>query len=347
MNRSSAIRLSSSFVISGGMSVLLAVFALLLIQHHGSLLSLRTARIFDSHLTLSSALFTAVFAVMWQSTASALVLYENPKGGWRASLSRIFYCTTLMCCALALYVAVVVPGAPVAKISAIFATGAIGCELVLELVSGRSTRSPHRVIIVGSDRLAAKAWRELRTEPLGEMELVGFVDDAPQEELMPDVATRYLGDTASLPELVLKRDIDDVIVAKPLVSGSTSSKHSISLAGGLGVRILCVKDICGIAPAGITKDYGESLFELAPAPHLGGVEHAVRRSIDVVTSLAALLPGALFLLSVCATGFLYGPRVIFGSELCIGFRRRKYRKFCVRSAPGGRRVWLWLDVLAK
>jgi len=202
---------------------------------------------------------------------------------------------------------------------------------------------PRRMVIVGSDRLAAKAWREFRIRRGRQAEVIGFAAQSAAFGLMPDIASRYLGNVADLPRIVLDREVDDVIVATPLGSNLEIVEHAISTAGSLGARILCLKDICGIPP-GDTRDI---LFELVPDPQLQGFRHAAKRSLDVAVSAVALLLGSFLFIGVAAFGLMQGRPVLYRHETWLGFRRRKFRSWLICSSPGGSRVKLFLELLSR
>jgi lipopolysaccharide/colanic/teichoic acid biosynthesis glycosyltransferase len=199
------------------------------------------------------------------------------------------------------------------------------------------------MVIVGSDRLAAKAWREFRIRRGRRAEVIGFVAQSAAGGLMPDIASRYLGNVAALPRIVLDREVDDVIVATPLGSDLEIVERAISSAGSLGARILCLKDICGIQP-GDTRDI---LFELVPDPRLDGFRQAAKRLLDVIVSAVALLLGSLVFIGLVALGLVEGRPVLYQTEMRVGFRRRKFRSLHICSAPAGPRVKLFLEILPR
>jgi lipopolysaccharide/colanic/teichoic acid biosynthesis glycosyltransferase len=247
---------------------------------------------------------------------------------------------------LGLCMSIKVPKPPLIRSMAAFMGCALACELVrlcMEmLIQERSTR----VVIVGCDRLAAKAWREFRVHRNRRMEVVGFVNQCAPDELMPDIASRRLGGLDALPRIVMDRNIDDVIIATDIGSPSQLLEQSVAGAATLGTRILCLKDICGIYRGHMIREYGDNLFELAPAPRLGGFRQALKRLFDVTISTIVLVFGLSLVLPLAVFSLLRGRSIAYQSQLQLGFRRRKYRRWRLNSAPRDRRVRLFLELLS-
>jgi hypothetical protein len=280
-------------------------------------------------LTISNAVFAMVVAVCWQFSGTMFGVHSLPPrsyfaGFWRALLSSAFI--TLL---FGIYLSTMVSHPPLGAALGLF----LSCALLIEgarlTVDTVFNSHPNRVVIVGSGRLATKAWRELRTRRGREMELVGFVDSLPDTGLMPDIATRYLGQVCALPRLVLELSIDDVIVATALNTAPPGTSESISLAGAMGSRILCLKDVCGIRPGSITGDYADAFFELGPAPRLHGLGQAIQRTLDVFMAAACLIACVPLLVLAGAFGLIGGPRLEFISETRLGFRRRLFKTYRV------------------
>ncbi len=341
---SSAFRNASGSVVAGGLvASLLSAIAVYLVSSSAPL-ARGSVYLFARHVTFSSVIFAAIFAVLWQSCGILIGLYGSARESGTSNFTKAFECSISMTVLLGLCMAITTPRPPLVRVLPAF----LGCALALELVRlsiGVSLRErSRRVVIVGCDRLAAKAWREFRVHPGQHMQVVGFVNQTASEEMMPDIASRCLGDLDALPRIILDQDIDDVVVAA--CAGLHSRlEQSIARAGSLGTRILCLKDICGIHPESIAKNHGDILFELVPAPRLSGFEQTSKRIFDVTVSATVLLLASFLLLPVAILSLGQRRPITFRPSVQLGFRRRKYRCWHLDMAPGGHRVQLFLDML--
>ena len=335
---------SSSLFSNGISAIVLAAVAVLLVNWNGAFPH-TYSDLFERHLTVANAVFAAAFAVLWQICASAVGLHAYDHGAAMVSIVRVIECSLGMSALLALYAVVFVPGHSFLKIAGSFFVAAIVCEVLRMGFAKGFEGPPSRVVIVGSDRLAAKAWREFRTERKRRIELAGFVDDGHGGDLLPDIAVRYLGEIAALARIVVEQAIDVVVVATPMGAASHSTEQAVSLAGAMGARILCLKDISGLRPETIGRDYGDTLFELVPAPRLGGIAQATKRAFDVVSATLGLLTGLPVLCVALIAGFIQNRRFQPKVETRIGFRRKQYRMYGFCVGPGDGHLNLWLSYL--
>jgi lipopolysaccharide/colanic/teichoic acid biosynthesis glycosyltransferase len=340
MNSSTA---GSTFAGGLAASLLCAVAVCLLTS--STMLDHRTAYMFARHVTISSFIVAAVFAVFWQSCGILLRLPSTVREHRPSSFVKELKCSIATTVLLGLCMVLTVPRPPLVRVVVAF----LGCAIALELLRfgiGMLLREPpRRVVIVGCDRLAGKAWREFRVHPERRMEVIGFVSQDKPTEMMPDIASRFLGDLEALPRIVLDQAIEDVVIATPVASHSQMIEESIASSGTLGARILCLKDICGIYPKSIARGYEDILFELVPAPRLDGFKQASKRVFDLTVSATFLLLGFALLLPVAVLSLLQWRPITYRPQMELGFRRRKYRRWRLHSAPDGPLIKLLVEML--
>ncbi|HEY1987111.1 MAG TPA: sugar transferase [Terracidiphilus sp.] len=335
---------ASSSVASGLIAITLAAAAVVL-PHWNGLFPLRFSELAAIHMTLSSAIFAAAFAVLWQFCAALFDVYSYPNESWLVSVPRIAACAGTMTALLALYIWPTQSKPQLAKVLAAFLFCAIVCELLRLVIISHLQRPKNRAIIIGSGRLATKAWREFRTQPGSDVTLVGFVDQASEADMCPDIAARYLGGLEELSRIIVENNIDDVIVATPLAGNFPDAEHAIYIAGAMGSRIVCLKDVCGVRHEALARDDDDAFFELVPAARLQGLRQAAKRGFDVGVSAAILAFGSLMLLVAVMFAAVRRRRMICEPEMKLGFRRKSFRTFRIRSVPGGRLFQLCVTTL--
>jgi FlaA1/EpsC-like NDP-sugar epimerase len=92
-----------------------------------------------------------------------------------------------------------------------------------------------KVLIVGAGITGSMIVKELRSNPQLAMKPEGFVDDDPAKQNMFIHDVRVMGPIARIPEIVKERQIDEVIIAMPTVSGKTI-RDIVEICTGLNVR---------------------------------------------------------------------------------------------------------------
>jgi lipopolysaccharide/colanic/teichoic acid biosynthesis glycosyltransferase len=297
-------------------------------------------------LTVGKVLLAAALAVSWQLCGAFLGIHDvEAREGWWPAIGQLITCSLVVTLFLGAYLDVFGHYARSFRIMGAFFCCALSCDLLRISLASRFSRRPNRVVIVGSDRLAAKAWREFRTHPRHRMELAGFVDQSLRQNLPPDFASRHLGALESLPRIVIEQGIDDVIVAIPVAPDDSSVQRAIALAGALGARILCLKDMCGIRPENIGRDYGDTFFELVPAPQFDGVAQFLKRGSDIVIAALLLLTLIPLLAVVAIVEALRGRSVRFQADQKVGFRRKPFQSFRVVRERGDAPLQPWLSHL--
>src|SRR5258706_7796480 len=150
-------------------------------------------RFLQSRITVSNALFAGVFMFVWGACFTALDLYRSESYGVVRKLLRIVEGCAAMTFFLGGYLYLSHTRGPTTHIAAIF----FACSTFYQMcrVCGGNwiaSRDPQLVVILGSGRRAAKAWRENFTRYPGTVKLIGFFDNTETSEKGPDVSGRYL-----------------------------------------------------------------------------------------------------------------------------------------------------------
>jgi exopolysaccharide biosynthesis polyprenyl glycosylphosphotransferase len=290
--------------------------------------------------TLLNASFAVVFAVLWQQCMEGLGLYRRFAGLVRPALMSAAG-VGVMTLLLGLYLEVRGAEGPVPRTLVAFFVAASCYQMVRIFFSnprrGAKIADPEQVIIVGSGRRAAKAWRELRIQHYGAKRLLGFVDDRDPALMPPDIAGRLLGGIGDLPAYLLRNTVDELIVAAPARSCYDMTQRAVAIAEAAGVRVVCLNDIYNLIHDRKLRQRSAIFLELVPKDDGHLFAEAVKRALDV--AVAALCLGVLapVFVVIAVAVKLTSPGPVFFLQERYGWRRRLFRmwKFrsMVRNAP--------------
>lgn len=311
---------SQQFSISGiCTSLVVAILAVVLANWHGT--SLHTLA--SVHFAMSDVIFAVIFAFAWQYCASLCGIYTGHSDFILRDAFRVFLCSLAMTGLLGAYIANRHVSDSIPRKLVMFLCAAFFLGLIMPIIR-RAFERPQRVIIFGSGRLASKAWRELRTRDRVGKLLVGFVDAGSRAEMPPDIADRYVGDMDSLQELIVAKEVDELIAAVPLQSEFDSMQRASSIAQALGTRVVGLKDVCAIRNVEAADSQSEIFIELVPSPSIRGFKQDLKRMLDVIISAAGLLIGLPILIATVTWSRLRSIRPLTESQQMVGFRRKHF-----------------------
>ncbi len=239
--------------------------------------------------TSLNASFSIVFAVLWQQCMQALGLYRRSSELLRPMLSSAAG-VGLMTVLLGLYLEARRADGPVRQVLVAFFIAAFCYRMVRIFLSnpllGGRIADPEQVVIVGSGRRAAKAWRELRTQDHGAKTLLGFVDDRHPSLMPPDIAGRLLGRIDDLPGYLLRNAVDELIVAAPARSCYDMTQRAVAMAEAAGVRVVCLNDLYSLIHDRKLRQRAAVFLELVPRNEAHQFSEAVKRTLDIVVAAA-------------------------------------------------------------
>ncbi len=286
-------------------------------------------------ITLLNASFAIVFAVLWKECLDKLGLYRESFTELLRPVLRLTAGCGIMAGVLALYLAARHAEGPVGRVIAAFFVAVFTYEAIRIFVSSPQLHwkigDSDRVVIVGSGRLAAKAWRELRTRHHRTKTLLGFVDDRDPFLLPPDIAGRFLGSVDTLHDLLLNHVVDEIFIAVPMRSCYDLAQQAVTLAEEAGVRIVCLNDQYDLVHGKLLRQRAALFLELAPKDEMRAGAEALKRGLDIMASLLGLvLLAPTFLVIACAIK-LTSPGPVFFVQQRYGYRRRRFPMWKFRS----------------
>jgi exopolysaccharide biosynthesis polyprenyl glycosylphosphotransferase len=292
--------------------------------HHHPLTMLALPRSLAWQTLLASLLFVAAWMMMFLDLRQQQMRHTSLATTLRVTLSGLAILTLV---ALSV-VEVMQPGSDVSQTLLRFWLWSLSLTIAVTTLNFALRRlfldSDHNVLILGTGPLARRAWREVRTTHCRSFKIIGFSDTSCLPSAPSDVKARYLGDVDSLESLLLRYDIDLIIVALPVRSCYDTIQDAIATARAGGIDLYSFSDSFPFNTETAQGSYPRHLFE--PKHTLrSGLSKVAKRAFDVIFSLLAmLLLMPLLFVVVCAVK-LTSPGPVFFVQERYGYRRRKMR----------------------
>jgi exopolysaccharide biosynthesis polyprenyl glycosylphosphotransferase len=292
--------------------------------HHHPLTMLALPRSLAWQTLLASLLFVAAWMMMFLDLRQQQMRHTSLATTLRVTLSGLAILTLV---ALSV-IEVMQPGSDVSQTLLRFWLWSLSLTIAVTTLNFALRRlfldSDHNVLILGTGPLARRAWREVRTTHCRSFKIIGFSDTSCLPSAPSDVKARYLGDVDSLESLLLRYDIDLIIVALPVRSCYDTIQDAIATARAGGIDLYSFSDSFPFNTETAQGSYPRHLFE--PKHTLrSGLSKVAKRAFDVIFSLLAmLLLMPLLFVVVCAVK-LTGPGPVFFVQERYGYRRRKMR----------------------
>jgi exopolysaccharide biosynthesis polyprenyl glycosylphosphotransferase len=200
------------------------------------------------------------------------------------------------------------------------------------LMFGASLYGPQgrEVIIVGTGPRAQALWRTLSGPNGADAQLVGFLDS---DDRMADetVRQRLLGHLGDLEGVLMRRVVDEVLIALPIKSCYQQIQETIHTCERLGVQSTYLADI--FEPS-LGRVHDEHTLPF-PARTVKVVKDdfrlVIKRIIDVVgAALGLVVLGPLFLV-IAAAIKATGPGPVFFAQQRYGLNKRLFRMYKFRT----------------
>jgi Undecaprenyl-phosphate glucose phosphotransferase len=202
-----------------------------------------------------------------------------------------------------------------------------------------------RAIIVGTGRVARKTARALHRASWMGIRNLGFVEDQPNRWTSD---LDILGTTRDLPQLIQKYNIGHVFISLPL-SRYHEARHVFDTLSQTLVELRIVADVPDLAGLSLTTTNldGLPVIGLRESPHFG-LNLVVKRTMDVILSLAGLFVLSPVMLLIAALVKLSSPGPIFYRQQRCGlngqpFDMLKFRSMRVDAETGIGAVWAQKD----
>lgn len=204
------------------------------------------------------------------------------------------------------------------------AGGMLLARWVLRSLVQTSAPSVRHVIIVGSGRRALTVYEELAGNPCENCRILGFVDGDAQL-VAPELRDRFLGRLPELEALLMRRAVDEVVIALPIRSHYAEIQQAIEVCSRGGVPATYLADAFE-SPRGAVRFSGgerQALATVGAPPD--GTRLLAKRVIDVLGGTLALLLSLPVLLAaaIAIKATSRGP-IVFSQER-YGQNKRRFR----------------------
>ncbi len=185
------------------------------------------------------------------------------------------------------------------------------------------------VLIVGSGPRALAAFHELSAAGDRADRVLGFVDSA-DGETAPEVRQRLIGDLDGLEEILMRRAVDEVIIALPARSHYAEIQRAIEICERGGVPARYPSDIFQHQRR---SDPGASSdpFAIPAGRSRNDPRSLVKRCADLVLAAAALVAVTPILAVAALAIKLTSPGPVIFTQERYGLNKRRFRMYKLRT----------------
>jgi Undecaprenyl-phosphate glucose phosphotransferase len=200
-------------------------------------------------------------------------------------------------------------------------------------------------VIVGTGRVARKTARSLRRASWMGIKNLGFIEDQPSHWTSDlDILGRF----ADLPDLIQKYNIAHVFIALPM-NRYNDARRVYDILSQTMVEVRLVADVPALAGVTLTTTNldGLPVIGLRESPHFG-LNVVIKRAMDMVLSLAALVVLSPLMLLIASLVKLTSPGPVFYRQERCGlhggtFQMLKFRSMRVDAEQQTGAVWARKD----
>lgn len=284
-------------------------------------------------ITVEKFLLLLVFAVCWNRTFRWLGLYRR----WhtrapRDELTRVATAVSLGAMPSLLFPLFSRTGSFTLQTAALFWALSIpivlgGRAIVRAVGNSPAARRAREVLIVGSGARAETLCRMLRGPDGGGTSLVGFVDSTDRLPARGDLP-RCLGTLDDLETILMRRVVDEVLIALPIKSCYERIQGVIHTCERLGVQSTYLADI--FEPSLGTVRYEQPAF-LTVRVVQDDVRLLIKRIIDIVGATLGLVVLAPLLLVIAGLIRLTSPGPVLFAQDRYGLHKRLFRMYKFRT----------------
>jgi exopolysaccharide biosynthesis polyprenyl glycosylphosphotransferase len=286
-------------------------------------------------ITIEDVLLAALLLFAWPKIFAVLRLYDSRhiRSPRAERYAIILACTCGSALAL-LFAATSSSSAFGPKAFALFWLGTIAFTLTmrtaLRTLVAEAGQRPRQAIIIGSGPRALSLYHRLRTCPLQQCEVLGFVD-ANGEHTDDMVRPKLLGHLDQLEELLMHQALDEVLIALPIKSCYGQVQTTLEVCERVGVKAKFPADVFRSSLARTSYEAGDELpfVTLGIAPD--DYRLAIKRAIDVVGAVAGIVLLSPVMLAAAVAIKVTSPGPIFFIQQRYGLNRRQFRMYKLRT----------------
>jgi exopolysaccharide biosynthesis polyprenyl glycosylphosphotransferase len=289
----------------------------------------------SARVTVKNVLLLVMLAIAWPTVFHLFRLYDAERvRHYGAEARRLVAATTAASGVAVIFPITSVSGSITVWDVPYFWGAAIALGLAVRsarrMVEHANYGQPRRTLIVGTGRLASRAFSDIRADRMHRCEVIGFVDEPldgnPERQLEPVIGTIH-----ELEQILMRQAIDEVVIALPVKSCYQDIQRVIGLCERAGVQAKYGADMFESTVAFPRYHaHGDRAFvamQVVPDAH----RLAVKRVIDAVGAVVGLvlLAPLMFLVAALIKLTSSGP-VVYAQDRC-GLNRHAFRMYKFRS----------------
>ncbi len=313
-------------------AVLVGVF----VAVNASNLSYAGAEFLLLRVSAKNLLLLCGFVALWQLLFTMARLYDQSAiRDRRKELKRVVAASSIGSLAV-LIISLIEASSAFPPEAALFFLGAVvlstgAVRTVVREISVRAQSwAVKEIIIVGSGPRAYKLLRDLESAPGCNYHLAGFVDSNDDIELK-DIRDRMIGGLDDLEEILMRRPIDEVLIALPIRSCYGEIEEVIRTCERVGVESKYFADVFENAFAKARFDASNGSPSVSLRVVHDGPLLIVKRLFDLVSAIVAVILLAPVMLAIAAGIKLTSPGPVIFSQWRYGRNRRLFRMYKFRT----------------
>jgi exopolysaccharide biosynthesis polyprenyl glycosylphosphotransferase len=293
------------------------------------------AEFLSVRLSVRNLLLIGGFLVSWRIIFSVCGLYDLN----RVSEMRQEACRVLLACLMGSAVALVFPLISVSKAFSVasvvvFFVSTTAATLVLRggvrLVVAQTRPAGYDIVIVGSGPRAGKLFDTLVRGRGRRYTVLGFVD-VTTEIADARTSSRLLGKLDDLEHILMRRVVDEVLIALPLRSHYASIQRAIEVCERAGVRVTYLADAFPLSLGRPSYGQSEQLPVVTMRMVVEDYRLAVKRWVDITGALLGIVLFAPIMLAAALAIKLTSPGPVLFVQERYGWHKRRIRMFKFRT----------------
>ena len=289
----------------------------------------------EMRLTIRNLLLLGAFMVVWRALCGWAGLYDPAQIRQRSSeLARVALVCGVGTAAAMTFPLISRSGAfsPLAVLyfGAAAAGGLVLLRTVLRAVTDTAAPTVREVLIVGSGPRAWKAYQELQADPHVFSRLLGFVD-VDDSLASAEVRRYWAGPLSELESILMRRELDEVLIALPIRSQYGEIQRAIETCWRLGIRCRYLADVFDHGRSTARFEGGGRLQTVAMAVAPEDERLILKRAIDITCGVAGLVVSAPLLVIAALAVKLSSPGPVFFSQERHGLHKRRFRMYKLRT----------------
>jgi exopolysaccharide biosynthesis polyprenyl glycosylphosphotransferase len=276
------------------------------------------------------------FAVLWPIIFASFGLYNPAKLRTPADEAmRIGGACSLIAASTVLLLVSSASGAFQARVVIFFWLCSIGGTLtvrhLIRWVLSTSHRSePRQVLIIGSGPRALHLYRNLVAETHVACHVIGFVDSN-NRIMQREIRRHILGRIEDLEDLLMRRVVDEVLIALPIKSCYQQIQDTINICERVGVEARYLADIFQSSIARPEYEHSARGPVVALKVRQDDLRILVKRLFDIVAAAVGLVMLAPLFVVIAAAIKLTSPGPVFFAQERYGFNKRRFRMYKFRT----------------